>query len=146
MNTYRMAHVVRIDGDDAVVTVDLLTGCGHCHEAGGCGGSAREGGRGFEFHAINTIGAAAGDTVCVAIPNRGPRLAALLAYGLPVLGLLAGALLAGRAGQGDGGSALAAFLGLILGGGAGFFLARHPALRRGMRVELAPAALCQSES
>jgi len=102
--------------------------------------------RGSEFHATNTIGAAAGDTVCVAISDRGPRLAALLAYGLPVLGLLAGALLAGGAGQGDGGSALAAFVGLILGGGVGLVLARHPALRRGMRVELAPAALCQSES
>lgn len=145
MNTYRKARVLSLDGEDVIVAVDPLVGCGHCHEPGGCGGASGDGLglRRTEFRAHNAVDAKPGDTVSVAVPDRGPRVAALLAYGLPVLGLLLGALLASLAGLGDAGSALAAFIGGLLAYLAGRLLARLPALRRATRIELADVSLSE---
>lgn len=146
MKTYRKARVVSVEGGEAIVAVDPLVGCGHCHEPGGCGGAAGDGLglRRTEFRALNTLGAQPGDWVSVAVPDQGPRVAALLVYGLPVLGLLAGAALAGLAGLGDGGAALAALLGALAANALGRALARLPALSRAMKVEVADAALSQN--
>ena len=146
MKTYRKARVVSVEGGEAIVAVDPLVGCGHCHEPGGCGGAAGDGLglRCTEFRALNTLGAQPGDWVSVAVPNQGPRVAALLAYGLPVLGLLAGAFLADLAGLGDGGAALAAVSGAVAAYVLGRALARLPALRGAMKVEVVDASLSQS--
>ncbi|WP_417068036.1 SoxR reducing system RseC family protein [Niveibacterium terrae] len=146
MKTYRKARVVSVEGGEAIVAIDPLVGCGHCHEPGGCGGAAGDGLglRRTEFRALNTLGAQPGDWVSVAVPDQGPRLAALLAYGLPALGLLAGASLASLAGLGDGGAALAAVSVALAAYVLGRALARLPALRSAMKVEVVEASLSQS--
>lgn len=97
-----------VDGDTAVVVMDE-TGCGRCHEEGGCGGhnlgkmlcsSPRS------FRVSNPGGAAVGDRVTIVVAAGAVRRSALLVYVVPLLTLLLGAL---------GGSALAGEIGAIVG-------------------------------
>lgn len=109
--------VVRaVDGDQAEVEVEQ-GGCGRCHEAGGCGGQSLT--RMFAsgprtYHVDNSFGAGIGDRVTVAIAAGSVRRAANLAYGVPLLAGIAGALL---------GTAIYGDLGGILGAVAAFSLA-----------------------
>lgn len=105
-----------VDGECAWVVVSVSGGCGRCHEAGGCGGVniARPfGGVQRELRLLNDIDALPGDPVSVVVDDAVPLKAALLTYGFPILGVLAGAWL---------GTALAAGnadLSAALGAGAG---------------------------
>lgn len=87
--------VVRaLDGDDALVEVEQ-GGCGRCHEEGGCGGQQLtqmfcSGPK--SYRAENTIGAHVGDRVVVATSPGSIRRTANLAYGMPLLGAIGGAL------------------------------------------------------
>lgn len=113
--TEQTAVVVALEGDHARVRVDG-SGCGRCHEAGGCGGHNL--GRMFcaadpEFRVLNPRQAQVGEQVTLVIAKGTVTQSANLAYALP-LGLL---LLGAGLGQWLAGDLLA-----IFGGGAGLFL------------------------
>lgn len=91
-----------VDGDQADVEVEQ-GGCGRCHEKGGCGGQSltrmfASGPR--KYRVDNTLGAAVGERVTIAVASGSVRRAANLAYGVPLLAAIGGAL-AGTAWRGD---------------------------------------------
>lgn len=112
-NTIR-AVVRFVDAGEAVVEVEQ-GGCGRCHEKGGCGGqhltqmfcSAPR-----QYRVDNAIGALPGDHVTVAVSAGSLRRSANLAYGLPVLALIGGAVIGGWL-AGDGGAMIGGGLGLV---------------------------------
>ena len=116
-----------IEGLEAVVEIEH-GGCGRCHEEGGCGGQQLTqmfcaGPKSYRL--ANPGGARVGETVTVAIAAGTVRRSANLAYGVPLLGLIAGATV----GMHIGGDA-----GAMGGGGVGLVLAWFLALgwmRRG---------------
>ena len=96
--------ITALDGDYAIVRMDE-TGCGRCHEQGGCGGNNI--GKMFcntprTFRVLNPQNSPVGERVTIAIGEGAVRRGAVLAYGLPLIALLAGAIggtmLAGEAG------------------------------------------------
>lgn len=107
MTTIR-AIVRALDGDQAFVEVEA-GGCGRCHEKGGCGGQNLtqmfcSGPK--TYRADNRAGAKVGDRVTVAIAAGSVRRTANIAYGLPLLATIGGAVL---------GTSLSGDLGAILG-------------------------------
>ena len=85
--------VTALDGAYAIVHVDA-GGCGRCHEDGGCGGhnlgamlcrSPRE------YRVLNPGQSGLGEQVTIVVSEGAVKSAALMAYGLPLLLLLAGA-------------------------------------------------------
>lgn len=110
-----ISAVIRaLEGNVAIVEVDQR-GCGRCHEEGGCGGqqltqmfcsSART------YRVINDIGAGVGDRVTLAVPPGSIRRTANFAYGIPLLALIAGALLGMQLG-GDSGAMLGAITAVL---------------------------------
>lgn len=111
--------VVRaVDGQQAEVEVDE-GGCGRCHEKGGCGGqnlTRMFAGGPRTYRVDNHLGVAVGERVTVAIAPGSVRRAANLAYGMPLLAAIAGAV-AGTALFGDPGGiagAMLAFAGALL--------------------------------
>ncbi|WP_234086818.1 SoxR reducing system RseC family protein [Azonexus sp. R2A61] len=112
------AQVSALDGREALVEVQQ--GCGRCYEKGGCGGQSLtqmfcNGPK--RYRVRNDVGAQVGDTVSVAVAPGNIRRSANLAYGLPVVACLAGAIV-GDLWLGD----VAAMLGGLLGLFAGFAL------------------------
>lgn len=104
-----------LDGAKALVEVEQ-GGCGRCHEEGGCGGQQLtqmfcSGPKTYE--ADNPINAVVGDRVIVATELGSVRRTANLAYGVPLLGAIGGALLGMRLG-GDSAGMLGALLGLVV--------------------------------
>ena len=96
--------ITALDGDYAIVRMDD-TGCGRCHEEGGCGGNNI--GKMFcstprTFRVLNPGNSVIGDRVTIVIAEGVVRRSAALAYGLPLLalifGALAGSMLAGEIG------------------------------------------------
>lgn len=109
------AVVHALDGKYASVEVEQ-GGCGRCHEKGGCGGQQLtqmfcSGPK--TYHVENTIGAAIGDRVTIAIAAGSVRRTANLAYGVPLTATIAGAVL-GASFSGDFGAMLGAGIGLTL--------------------------------
>jgi len=102
--------VVRnVEGDQADVEVEQ-GGCGRCNEPGGCGGQSltrmfASGPR--KFRVDNQFGASVGDRVTIAIAAGNVRRSANLAYGIPLLAMIAGAVI-GTAVRGDLGGMLGA--------------------------------------
>jgi len=112
--------VVDVDGDGALVETRRQGACGGCSANGACGTSllARYlGRRPLLLRAQNRAGAAPGDWVVVGVSEHGLMQASLAAYLVPVVGLIAGGVVAGLLfpAGGDGATALLAFLGLALG-------------------------------
>lgn len=108
--------ITEVDGEHAVVRMDE-SGCGRCHEPGGCGGQNI--GRMFcatprTFRVANPQKLVVGDRVRVAIADGAVRQTAALAYGLPLAALLLGALLGARLG-GEPGGIVGAVAGLVCG-------------------------------
>jgi len=90
------ATVVRLEGDHAWVEAAAVeSGCGHCHEAGGCGGSLLNqplGRRRSRVYRLpNHVGARVGDRVQLSLPPGSVLRAAGVAYLLPLLLIVAGA-------------------------------------------------------
>jgi sigma-E factor negative regulatory protein RseC len=91
------AVVTRIEGTDAMVEVGhRSTGCGRCHEPGGCGGGSNLFGQLFGtrtsiFRVRNSIGAQVGERVLVGVGDREILRTALVTYFLPIVLLVAGA-------------------------------------------------------
>lgn len=121
--------ITALDGGYAIVRMDE-TGCGRCHEEGGCGGNNL--GQMFcsaprTFRVLNPGNSTIGDRVTIVIASGTVRRSAVLAYGLPLLVLFAGAL---------GGSVLADEVGAIVGAISGllltwatlYYVQRHSAL------------------
>jgi sigma-E factor negative regulatory protein RseC len=101
-------HVTAIDGDYAIIRMDD-TGCGRCHEHGGCGGNNI--GKMFcstprVFRVLNPGNSIIGDCVQVVIADGAVRRSAAVAYGTPLLAMLVGAI---------GGDVLAGETGSIIG-------------------------------
>jgi len=117
------AHVTDVEGDYALVEVGKGgSGCGRCHEKGGCQSSIIGqlfGGKPRKYRIRNRIGALPGERVIIRVTDGATLLAALLAYAFPVLFLLLGAVigttLAGQAEKNDLGVALGALGGLAAG-------------------------------
>ena len=81
-----IGKVIEIRRDRAKVSLPRKSDCASC---GRCG--LGRGGADMVLEAENGLGAVAGDRVEVEIPERELLAAALLLFGTPVLGLLAGA-------------------------------------------------------
>lgn len=85
--------ITAADGDHAIVRMDE-TGCGRCHEDGGCGGNNL--GKMFcsaprTFRVLNPGKLPIDQRVTVVIAEGAVRRGALLGYGLPLLLLFVGA-------------------------------------------------------
>ena len=105
--------ITSLDGEYAVVRMDE-TGCGRCHEQGGCGGNNL--GKMFcstprVFRVLNPGDSAVGDRVTVVIAEGAVRRSATLAYGLRLLFLFVGAI-SGSLLAGDPGAIIGAVCGL----------------------------------
>lgn len=90
------AVVIRLEGCDAVVESTVGGGCGHCSAENGCS-SARISqlfcSEPRQFRVRNDVDAGIGSVVEVAVPEGMLLNSALLMYLLPLLMLLAGAML-----------------------------------------------------
>ena len=92
---YTQAVVIRIEGNEAVVKSLATGGCGQCNSSGGCGSgkvSQLFAGKPREFRARNNVGAKAGDRVQISLPEGVLLNGALLVYLLPLLMMIAGAM------------------------------------------------------
>jgi sigma-E factor negative regulatory protein RseC len=114
------AVVVGLEDGMAMLEVVRRKPCGLCGQTRGCGVSLW--GRLFRhrphvFKAQNRINADVGDFVVVGVEEQALMRSALLVYGIPLLALLAGAVIAalGWSGQGDTGTVIGAALGLVAG-------------------------------
>lgn len=124
--------VVRLEGDYAWVRAATAgKACGACSQREGCAsanlGAALDGtGGGGErlLRLSNTIAARPGDVVVIRAAEGAVLRAVWLAYGMPLLLGLLGAL----AGQAWFGGELAALLGMLAGLAAGFLLMRRKGL------------------
>jgi len=107
--------VVALDGDHALVSIQG-EGCGRCHEPGGCGGSSLT--KIFcsspsSYRVLNSGKAQVGDAVTVVMDSRALSRSVMTGYGVPLLGVFAGASL-GLVLAGEIGSMVGAAIGLLL--------------------------------
>ena len=128
--------ITAVDGEYATVRMDE-SGCGRCHEEGGCGGNNI--GKMFcstprTFRVLNPGQAAVGEQVHVTIADGAVRYGATRAYGLPLLALFVGAL-GGNALAGEPGAIIGAF-GCLL---AAWFLLRRTQLRAAQDKRFEPS-------
>ncbi|MEI7429106.1 MAG: SoxR reducing system RseC family protein [Betaproteobacteria bacterium] len=109
-----MGTITALDGEYALVRMDE-TGCGRCHEEGGCGGnnlgkmlcsSPRI------FRVMNSGKSSVGDRVTISIAEGAVRRTAILAYGLPLLSLFVGAFV-GLVVVGEVGAIVGSVIGLL---------------------------------
>lgn len=111
------AVVSGLENGMAVVDVARTSGCGRCHEEGGCGGVM--GGTSAcatrQYRVPNTIQARVGDVVMLCVPEGVVLKAALTSYGVCALLTIGGAALATASGGGDGLAVVGALAGLSLG-------------------------------
>lgn len=106
--------ITTLDGEYAIVRMDE-SGCGRCYERGGCGGDNI--GKMFcttprTFRVLNPGRSVIGDRVTVVIAGGAVGLSAALAYGVPLLALIVGAL-SGSVLAGEAGAILGAISGLL---------------------------------
>lgn len=129
-----LAIVIRVEGREAVVESTQGGGCGNCDSENGCGSSklsqlfCREPRR---FRVRNDANAQEGTMVQVTVAEGLLLRSALLMYGLPLVLLLAGALLGAQwasAASRDVYSILGGLAGLI----SGFVFAKVMTLRNGL--------------
>jgi len=91
------AQVIEINGNQLVLLAQRQSACGSCSAKKGCGTSllSQVVGRKFSrFQAENSINANVGDTVVVAIPEDALFKGSMVMYLIPILGMIAVALLA----------------------------------------------------
>lgn len=130
-----------LEGDEAIVEIEN-TGCGRCHEPGGCGGQSIAhlfGSNARSYRLPNRCAAQVGDQVDLVVERGQLHQTATRLYVLPLLGVLAGAML-GNLWAGDQGAVIGAVAGgglawlpfraWVQKGGAGNTLLRPQMLRR----------------
>lgn len=110
------ATIVAVEGETAIVRTDE-TGCGRCHEKGGCGGQNVA--RMFcatprQYRVANPRGALVGERVTVQVDTGTIAVHATRAYAFPLIGMLSAAILGASLG-GELWSIMAAILGLLAG-------------------------------
>jgi len=91
------AIVLKVEGQIALVEAQRQSSCGKCNAKKGCGTGLLEdslGRKSMQIRAINQCQAETGDEVIVAVPEKGFVKSAFMTYLLPLLFMLAGALLA----------------------------------------------------
>lgn len=92
--------IVRRQGGWAEVETERRTSCGHCAAQTSCGVSSLDrvlGRRERRFLALNRIAAEPGQRVVVGIPDGAVLSAAVAAYLIPILALIAGSIVAQEA-------------------------------------------------
>ena len=128
--------VSEVSGGVATVEVMATSGCGRCHEPGGCGGGLLNGAKACakKYEVENSIGAKPGDEVTLVAPDGAVLTAALWAYGLPCFAAIAGAALGLAFSGSESASVLGGLAGLLVGVGM-IRLVRRPGWRQpGMEV------------
>ena len=118
MKSNQVSGVVsELAGDCAIVQIAVTTGCGRCHEPGGCGGGLLTGDHACKrsYRVPNPTGAQPGDQVLVSIPEGKIVRAALWIYGLPMLLGIGAAGIAAMLWQRDELTILACVSGFVLG-------------------------------
>ncbi len=136
-------RIIAIEGDYALVEGAANADCGACAASRGCGVSklgklVRQ--RSLRWRVANRVAAAAGDEVTLGIADEALLASAAIAYLPPLLGLVAGALIAAAASGGNLGAALGAAFGFGLGCAISRRLAARHAARCAPRM-IARAAL-----
>ena len=89
------ALVVAIDGDQAMLEIVRRTPCGLCGQTRGCGVSVFGkllGHRNNVFRAVNPLNAQIGDQVVVGVDEKALLVSSLAVYGIPLVLVLAGAI------------------------------------------------------
>jgi sigma-E factor negative regulatory protein RseC len=95
------ARVVAVDGELALVETHRASACGSCSAGSGCGTALIGrffGNRVAQVRARNRVGARVGQQVVLGLDERAMLKGALALYLVPLLGLLAGAILGHRLG------------------------------------------------
>jgi positive regulator of sigma E activity len=121
-----------IDGDDGLradVVLDSLPACARCRAGRGCGAGVftpENAKRRVRVGIPAGSPVAIGDTVCLAVTGTSVSAAAFTAYGLPLVGALAGGITGLLLSAGDAVAAAIVAAGLLAGAG----LARRRARRR----------------
>ncbi|MGD8429790.1 MAG: SoxR reducing system RseC family protein [Ectothiorhodospiraceae bacterium] len=139
------ATVVAVEGAYVRVRAQRQSTCGQCHARQACGVSALAdflARRQSSIRVANPLGARAGDHVVLGVREDAVLRAALAAYGLPLLLLLAVAFSGARvaAGLGVAGDA-GAIAGAVFGLGVGFLWLRLSAARRSADSRYEPVVL-----
>lgn len=139
------AEVTALEGRHAWVSCRAQAECRRCAEGRGCGGGLIGRWLGDRLHRVRVVhdgGIAVGDCVVIGVDERLLVYAASVVYGIPLVGLFAGAGLA-QWWYGTDGAAMA---GALLGLAAGFAAVR--AISRRMRTQrlFEPAVLRRSIS
>jgi sigma-E factor negative regulatory protein RseC len=114
--------VIRLGVDGAYVETSRASSCGTCSSKQSCGTSSMSqllGGKTRSFRVSNPIGAVVGERVVIGLEESALLTSSLLGYVLPLLSLLAGALLGSQFAPAgavtDPYSVSGAVIGLILG-------------------------------
>ncbi len=110
-------------GHRAVVDVDALAACPRCAEGRGCGAgifTAQRGNRRVEASIRPGLEIHEGDLVSIGLEPGNVLQAALIVYGLPLLGAAIATTAAYLFALGDPGAAFAALAGLAAGGYVGY--------------------------
>jgi sigma-E factor negative regulatory protein RseC len=139
------AIVVDLEQDVAKLEIVRRTPCGICGQTRGCGISLWGrlfGHRNNIFKAHNQINAKVGDSVIVGIEEQALLASSLMVYGIPLIAMLAGALLAGGIFADDAShSDRYAVIGSILGLALGLLWLKGHAAGRSMNARYQPVIL-----
>lgn len=121
-----LARVVAKQDGDVVMEPEQVNACDHCHMADACGsrgGITQSKAKRFPMH--NDFGGEIGDRIVVGIAEGALLRASLVAYGIPLAGLILGGV-AGQAAVGsDAGAAICAIVALIFGMGVARLVAKQ---------------------
>lgn len=132
-------RIVAVDRHSVWVETTAASGCGRCQEAGGCGQNSifrMLGNRGRQLQvASGELNAQVGDRAVVGVPGGALVRASVTAYLVPLLALLAGAMIGHYAGSG---SDVLAIAGGIAGIAAGFGVSHFVTARFAARIGLQP--------
>ena len=136
----RLVRVDAVENGDAWVTADRMGGCGGCPEKGGCGHAALLGDMPpVRIRIENRLGVRPGDWVMLGVPSASLIGSAGLAYGLPLVGFLAGAITGAEFGAGVAIAAGVGGLALMALACRYVFTARRGDPARPVMLRLAPA-------
>jgi sigma-E factor negative regulatory protein RseC len=139
LNASGRIRAIEIDGDERIALVDAgeTAACPRCAAGRGCGagisGSGKRAGP-VPVRLEQTFAAVPGDAVSICLRQGALLRAAAVAYGLPLVGALAGGVVAQAAGAGDPASAVCVVLGLA----GGIVCARRRARRHDLIAALRP--------